>query len=48
MKYQNFRRNYSENDLKSLINERTKKAEYINKILDNSIHTSMISESNTS
>ena len=48
MKYQNFRRNYSENDLKSLINERTKKAEYINKILDNSIHTSMISESNPS
>lgn len=46
MNNHNFSRNYSENDLKNLINEKRKKADYINRIIDSDIHINMISESN--
>ena len=44
---QHFPKNYSENDLKNLVNQRRRKNEYINRILDTDIHVSMNSESNT-
>ena len=40
-----FRRNYSQNDLGQLINESQKKAEYINRMIDNDIHFNMMTES---
>ena len=44
---QHFPKNYSENDLKNLVNQRRRKNEYINRILDTDIHINMNSESNT-
>ena len=40
-----FRRNYSQNDLRQLINESQKKAEYINRMIDSDIHFNMMTES---
>ena len=43
----NLQRNYSENDLKNIITERRRRADLINKLIDNDIHMNMISESNS-
>lgn len=40
-----FRRNYSQNDIRQLINESQKKADYINRIIDGDIHFNMMTES---
>lgn len=42
-----YKRNYSQDDLLKLINERQNKALYINKALDNDIHINMTLESNS-
>ena len=47
MSHRFLQRNYSENDLKNIINARRRKADYINKILDGNVHMRMISESNS-
>ena len=47
MSHRFLQRNYSENDLKKIINARRRKADYINKILDGNVHMRMISESNS-
>ena len=47
MSHRFLQRNYSENDLKNIINEKRRKADYINKILDGNVHMRMTSESNS-
>ena len=39
------RRNYSQSDIRQLINESQKKADYINRIIDGDIHVNMMTES---
>ena len=47
MNNRNFPRNYSENDIKNLIKQGQKKADYINRIIDTDIYINMAAESNT-
>lgn len=47
MKSNRFRRNYSQSDLRRLISESQKKAEYINRLIDSDIHFHMMTESNS-
>ena len=47
MNTKRFIRNYSQNDLRRLIYESVKRAQFINRIIDNDIHLRMASESNS-
>ena len=47
MNTKRFIRNYSQNDLRRLIYESEKRAQFINRIIDNDIHLRMASESNS-
>jgi len=47
MNNRNFPRNYSQNDIKKLMHQGQKKADYINRILDTDVHINMASECNS-
>ena len=47
MNNRNFPRNYSQNDIRKLMHQGQKKADYINRILDTDVHINMASECNS-
>ena len=47
MNNRNFPRNYSQNDIRQLMHQGQKKADYINRILDTDVHINMASECNS-
>ena len=47
MNYRNFPKNYSQSDIRKLMHQGQRKADYINRILDTDVHINMASECNS-